>query len=86
MKTILKRCDADPEVITKEHILQKAHELNSLQVLLQTHVIKKSTFYHNVGQSATLTIFAEKKMKEKKKKQKKNNKSNNSDTDSEAIQ
>lgn len=55
-------------------------------MLLQTHVIKKSTFYHTVGQSATLTIFAEKKMKEKKKKQQKNNKSNKSDTDSEAIQ
>lgn len=53
-------------------------------MLLETHAIKKTSFQHTVGQSATLTIFAEKKKKEKKKNQQKNDKSN--DVDTKAIQ
>lgn len=67
-KTILRRGEHDPDVITKEYLLQKAQEHTLLSELLQTQIIKKAIFIHVPNQTIALTIETTKKKKDKKKK------------------
>lgn len=83
-KIVFRRSENDPDPITEEFLLQKAHELTSLEEILKTQIIKKKQFIQSSGRCPVLFIATEKKKKDKKKKRK--NVENENDVDSKAVQ
>lgn len=81
-KTII-RCTENTNVPkTKELVLQMAHKLDLLKDLLKTNVIKRTTFFSDAGQAATLTILTEsQKKKTRREKRKKQDSDENDDAD-----
>lgn len=69
-RIVFKRDENTPDTITEEYLLEKANKLGKLQDLLQTHIIKDTTFRSNPQSSTKLLIELERKNKEKKKKNK----------------
>lgn len=81
-KTILRKGDNDPQTITKEYLLQKAHELTALPKLLKTQAVIKCIFIQRPNEATAITIATATQKKDKKNKKKKGeNKSGNADDD-----
>lgn len=80
-KTILRKGDNDPKTITKEYLLQKAHEHTALTELLKTQAIKQCTFIQIPNQTTAISIETSKKKKDKKNKKKNGQRGSENDND-----